>query len=72
MYFSRNLAVLNVPDQEISINMGLNQGDHLTHFLFLLLAKDLSGLFSKVDELNLFMTLKWAPQSFGLTSLVSK
>lgn len=40
--------------QEISIQMGLKQGDCLAHFLFLLVAKGLSGLISRVVNLHLF------------------
>lgn len=47
--FSSNLAILvyGFPTQETIIQMGLKQGDPMYPFLFLFVAKDLSGLFSR-------------------------
>ncbi|CAL5192146.1 unnamed protein product [Lathyrus oleraceus] len=54
--FVGNLVVLinECPTQEIDIETGLNQGDHLAHFLFLLVAKGLSDLVARADEIGLY------------------
>lgn len=58
-----NLAMLvnGFPTQEIRIQMGLKQGDMLSPFHFLPVAKGLSGLNSKVVELVLLSGFRtWA------------
>lgn len=54
--FAGNLVVVinECPTQEIDIQTGLNQGDNLAHFLFLLVAKGLSGLVARTDEIGLY------------------
>lgn len=61
--FSDNLAVLvnSCPTQELSIQRGLKQGGPLAPFHFLLVAKGLSRLFSRVVDQCVFSGLHRDP-----------
>lgn len=54
---------------EIKIYKGLNQGDPLAHFCFLLMAEGLSRLIQKAYELSLFSGFKVNPSNFKVSHL---
>jgi len=51
---SMSILVNGTPTEEISIQIGLKQGDPLATFLFLLVAEGFSGLMRKAEAANLF------------------
>lgn len=69
--FLRNPVVLlnHYLTEEIKIKWGLKHGDPLTPFLFLLLAKGLSGLFKRAIELNLFSGFKVGSYNLEISHL---
>lgn len=49
-----SVLVYGSPTSEFSPSRGLRQGDHLSHFLFNMVAEGLNILLTRARELNLF------------------
>jgi hypothetical protein len=60
VFFSRDLSVLvnGSPSKEVKIQRGLKQGDPLAPFLFLLVAKGLTGLMRQAVSFGRFKGFK--------------
>lgn len=63
--FSRNLAIMvnESPIEEISIYSDLNQGDPISHFLFLMVVEGLCGLLRYDVDLNLLSKFRISPSN---------